>query len=56
MSSEGNVCNEENLSCDSTDDKEDDGTIGSLRRRKIVKCAKIKIEQGYNLLITISYN
>lgn len=45
MSNEGDMASEENVSCDSADDKED-GNVGSLRRRKIVKCAKDKIEQG----------
>lgn len=40
------MASEENVSCDSADDKEDGLNVGSLRRRKIVKCAKNKIEQG----------
>lgn len=39
---------EENA-CDSTEDQED-VTVGSLRRRKIVKCAKNKIEQASELI------
>lgn len=51
MSAEGEMASEGNVSCDSADDKED-GTVGSsLRRRKIVKCAKDKIEQGLPIFV-----
>lgn len=40
---------DENMSYDSMDDKES-GTLASLRRRKILKCAKVKIEQGCFIL------
>lgn len=46
MSTEKEIVLEGNASCDSADDRED-MNVGSLRRRKIVKCAKNKIEQGF---------
>lgn len=46
MSSAGEMASEDNANSESENILNDDENPGTLRRRKIVKCAKEKIEQG----------
>lgn len=53
MSSGGEMASEDNANSESENVLNDDESGGTLRRRKIVKCAKEKIEQG--IFVSMQY-